>query len=173
MNPDDINPYAAPQSTVLTIEAEPVTEVPSAGGGKRFLNLLIDRVAILGIFFVVGIVLVILDERGVTHRAANFFDEIGALEDMLMTGLAGVLYYSCLEGTCGRSLGKWITGTKVVTVSGEPLKFGAVLGRSFARMVPFEAFSFLGSAARVDGMTHGPARVSSICVPNRCPSRAR
>ncbi|MCB1275798.1 RDD family protein [Prosthecobacter sp.] len=147
MNPDDINPYAAPQSTVVNIEAVPVSEAPSAGGGKRFLNFLIDRVAILGIFFVMGIVLVILDERGITHRAASFFDDINTLQDMLITGLAGVVYYGCLEGAWGRSLGKWITGTKVVTVSGEPLKFGTVLGRSLVRMVPFEAFSFLGGDA--------------------------
>ncbi|MDZ4403648.1 RDD family protein [Prosthecobacter sp.] len=146
MNPEDINPYAPPQSNVVKIEEEVLHDAPSAGSGKRFLNYLIDRVAVFGLFFVVGIVLVTLDELGITFEAASIFDKIGFLEDMLLTGVMTMMYYSCFEGACGRSLGKWITGTKVVSVTGEPLSFGKVLGRSLTRMVPFEAFSFLGGA---------------------------
>ncbi len=146
MNPEDINPYAPPQSNVGQIEEEVQFDAPSAGSGKRFLNYLIDRVAVFGIFFVLGIILVILDEKGVTFEAASIFEDIGFLQDILFTGVVTVMYYCCFEGACGRSLGKWITGTKVVSVSGEPLSFGKILGRNLTRLVPFEAFSFLGGA---------------------------
>lgn len=146
MESEDINPYAPPLSNVGKIEGADLHDAPSAGSGKRFLNYLIDRVAVFGIFFVLGIVLVTLDEYGVTFEASSIFDDMSFLQDMLLTGVVTVMYYCCFEGACGRSLGKWITGTKVVSVTGEPLSFGKVLGRNLTRLVPFEAFSFLGDA---------------------------
>ena len=47
----------------------------------------------------------------------------------------------------GQSIGKMITGTIVVTEDGQKPSFGQILGRSFARIVPFEPFSFLGNDA--------------------------
>jgi hypothetical protein len=38
-------------------------------------------------------------------------------------------------------------------LSGEPLTFGKVLGRTFARIVPFEMFSALGDRPWHDGWT--------------------
>ena len=54
-------------------------------------------------------------------------------------------YFLFFEGIWGRSIGKWITKTKVVRKDGGKPRFMQVLGRSFARFIPFEAFSFLVS----------------------------
>ena len=43
---------------------------------------------------------------------------------------------------CGRTLGKFITGTKVVSADGETPTASQIVGRTFCRMIPFEAFSF-------------------------------
>jgi uncharacterized RDD family membrane protein YckC len=145
MNPTDINPYAAPQSNVAAFDPAVPTESPSAGQGKRFLNFLIDRVAVMGIFFVLAVVLGLLEGMGILRGGVAFFEKMSSLEDILYTALASIVYYTCFEGLFGRSLGKLITGTKVVTVSGAALTFGDALLRSLSRVVPFDAFSFLGS----------------------------
>lgn len=44
----------------------------------------------------------------------------------------------------GRSIGKLITGTKVIRENGENISAKDAMMRGFSRMVPFEAFSGLG-----------------------------
>jgi uncharacterized RDD family membrane protein YckC len=144
MNPNDINPYAPPQSNVAAFDPVVPAEAPSAGQGKRFLNFLIDRVMVMVLFFVLAVVLGVLDALGVVHGAAAVFENVTTLEDILLTAAMSIVYYTFFEGLFGRSIGKLITGTKVVTLSGEPLTFGAAFMRSLSRIVPFEPFSFLG-----------------------------
>ncbi|HEY6914196.1 MAG TPA: RDD family protein, partial [Paludibacter sp.] len=45
----------------------------------------------------------------------------------------------------GRSLGKIITKTKVITVDGDKPDFKTFLIRALCRFIPLESFSFLGS----------------------------
>lgn len=52
-------------------------------------------------------------------------------------------YYSIMEGLTGRTVGKFITKTRVVTITGERANFDTVLGRSLCRLIPFEPISFL------------------------------
>ena len=40
-------------------------------------------------------------------------------------------------------MGKLITGTRVVTENGGKPRWGQIVGRSFARFIPFEALSVL------------------------------
>ena len=62
-----------------------------------------------------------------------------------------VVYYTVLEVISGRTLGKLLTGTKVVATNGSPASVGQILGRSLCRFIPFEAFSFFGGAGRPVG----------------------
>lgn len=56
-----------------------------------------------------------------------------------------VIYYSVIEGGLkGKTIGKYFTKTRVVNLDGSQPTFVTFIGRSFARIVPFEAFSFLG-----------------------------
>ena len=60
-----------------------------------------------------------------------------------------VLYfYLILEGIFKTTPGKCITATVIVNEEGDSPSFGQVIGRTFARMIPFDALSFLGSGAR-------------------------
>jgi len=52
-------------------------------------------------------------------------------------------YYLVCETTWQRTLGKLVTKTKVVDRQGNKPSFPKILGRSLARCIPFEAFSFL------------------------------
>lgn len=63
----------------------------------------------------------------------------------MRAGLFVFLGYAIVsEALFQRTLGKMITGTCVVRADGTKPTFGQIVGRSFARFIPFEAFSFLG-----------------------------
>lgn len=100
---------------------------------KRFINSLID-----GIF--VGMTsYLVLDLFGSDMTSLGIFN----IPMILLT----VGYYFLMETVAnGKTIGKFVTKTKVVTVDGRKPKPETILGRSFVRQVPFEAFSFLGEA---------------------------
>ena len=134
-----INPYASPKSNPVVPE-EPVAPVP-ASKSTRFMNFIIDYV--MQIIIVIGymvIAAVIGGDEAVTK-----------LEEMpsVVLGLFALIpYYLVMEASIGRTVGKLITGTKVVNEDGQKASFGQILGRTFARLIPFEAFSFLGAESR-------------------------
>jgi uncharacterized RDD family membrane protein YckC len=132
-----VNPYAPPQ----TREPE---EAPSrkrkkrrrledASTGKRFANMLIDTFIVWVINFVLGIGLV-------------FGRPAGAELLLYAVGLtSSFLYYVVCEGLLlGRTVGKLVTGTKVVDEDGNPPTLGTVMLRTVCRWVPFEPFSCFG-----------------------------
>jgi uncharacterized RDD family membrane protein YckC len=48
-----------------------------------------------------------------------------------------------MEVAFGATVGKLITGTRVVSADGGSARAGQVIGRTFARIIPFEPLSFL------------------------------
>lgn len=109
----------------------------AVGGWIRFGNLFIDRIVHLGIVFAVGFVLVAAE--------VDFIFNLSRLEEVLLEWSIYVLYYIIMEYNFQVSVGKLITGTVVVDVNGKKPTLKAIVGRSFSRLVPFDAFSFLGS----------------------------
>ncbi|MEN9604685.1 MAG: hypothetical protein RJB39_370 [Candidatus Parcubacteria bacterium] len=102
-----------------------------ASWGKRLSNHLIDIVLILAI------------EGGMIFGATFIGDRKIALGVMILGVASYVLYYLILESMFQTTVGKLITGTKVVNKEGNNPSFLQILGRSFARYIPFEPFSFL------------------------------
>jgi uncharacterized RDD family membrane protein YckC len=145
MNDDELNPYAAPLAELHVEDFQDDSLREDASNTKRFLNYLIDRVAIVGIFAALFFVGGLLENAGVISGVIDFADEIGAVADFVLTALGTVFYYTLMESTFGRSLGKLVTGTKVINLEGKRPKVLTLLGRSFARLVPFEPFSFFGN----------------------------
>lgn len=168
-----INPYAPPQtesvpdpSTVDLLEA-----YETASRGKRFLNYVVDRVAIYGVIFVMSIILGTAEGLGYIDGFVDWLNNLGAFEDLVITSAISVVYYWVMESIWGRTLGKLITGTKVINDAGLPAQPLAILGRSLARYVPFEPFSMLGSAAWhdswsgtqvIDLRNKSPRRISPV-----------
>lgn len=118
----------------------------TVGSGVRFINLIIDIGGYYCLAILIGVVLgVILNGMG--EEAAASADAI--LYDELYSRIIGItiawVYYFSFESLTGRTLGKMVTGTKVISLTGEPLTTGQMLRRTFSRLVPFEAFSFLGN----------------------------
>ncbi len=127
-----------------TFQSEPSMgqqAIVPAGQGARFANLIIDYLAQSAIGFVFGVVIVVVGgEEGIA-----FLDRTPGLVIGIPILLA---YYMVLEATTSRTLGKLITGTKVVNENGGSPTVGQVIGRSFCRLIPFEAFSFFGVSTR-------------------------
>lgn len=130
--PRSVDPYAAPASSVVhEVELEP------AGRGLRFLNYLIDSLALGSTFgFVLGVLGAILRDP-----IAFMFLNIGAT----------FVYYTIMEGAFGVTLGKLATGTRVVDENGDPPGPGQAMIRSLCRFIPFEPFSLLFSGERRTG----------------------
>ena len=129
----DYNPYAPPKTDVDGAETSDALEL--AGKGRRFANLLLDTVFYQLVVFAAGFVLVLLDPANA--QAVEDFD-------IAITALVILAYYVGFETLMGRTPGKMITGTRVVTDEGLPPGLNQVFLRSASRLVPFEPFSCLG-----------------------------
>ncbi|MBF4514853.1 RDD family protein [Flavobacterium sp. ANB] len=116
-----------------------------ASNGSRFLNYILDLVAFVIIFFLFCIALGIF--IGLIGKT-DWITDMGELGWNLIAFTLFLLYYTLLEGFFGRSIGKFITGTILVDENGQRPSFGTVFKRSLCRLIPFDAFSFLGSDGR-------------------------
>ena len=132
------NPYAPPTAKVADVTDDP-SDLEAASKGQRFANMIIDT---LGYYLLAIIVGAILGLTGGVEMAAKLA-EGGA--SFVFGLLILLIYYIPFEATSGRTLGKLITGTRTVTADGEKPSSMQIVGRTFARMIPFEPFSFLGS----------------------------
>ncbi len=145
------NPYASPalpSDPVAAAVVDPSSKA-LASQGKRFINYLIDSVVlqVLGAMsgFMIGAV------YGASKVAAN---QRITPDDQFQMQVAGffiglivsICYFTFLECVFNRTIGKFLTGTMVVRADGGPPTFGQILGRSFARLIPFEPFSFFSGS---------------------------
>jgi len=135
---DTVNPYAP---TVHDVSINPNSNMQLASQNKRFLNLIIDNIAMWvinsGIGFGIGVLLGF--NGGINPDQVVAFNIIS----YIIGTLSGLTYFALFEQLTGRTLGKLITGTKVVNEDGGTPTFGQILGRSACRFIPFEPFSFL------------------------------
>ncbi|MGY6650224.1 RDD family protein [Wenyingzhuangia sp. IMCC45574] len=110
-----------------------------ASKSKRFANYLIDLVFKLIIAAILGLILGLLAPSFILSMEGNkIFDYVTGF-------IITFIYYSVFEFYTGKTLGKIITKTKVLTEENEKPSLNTILARSAYRIVPFDAFSFLGS----------------------------
>ena len=134
------NPYQAPKSHIPLNTGQEFGHPIPAGKGVRFLNLIIDYAAFFGFSLVVGFAIGLSGARSLLALLQEY-PTLGGIVLLLA-------YYLMTEGIFARSVGKLITGCKVVNEKGDRPSFLQVLGRTFGRLIPFEAFSFLGADGR-------------------------
>lgn len=111
--------------------------------GKRFANYIIDLIFFYVFSFLFGMFLGLFLYI-IAPSALVVFEEENILINYLFGFIAGMIYYSAFEVLTGRTIGKFITKTKVVDESGNSPDFGTIVVRSLCRFIPFEQFSFLG-----------------------------
>lgn len=139
---DGLNPYAPPAEwSPAPTEDVPTQRLVMAGRGVRFANLIIDYVAQLVVAFMLGVALVLFGgEAGA--------DWIEGTNDFVVGICTLLAYYFVLEATTSRTLGKLLTGTRVVGPDGRPASVGRIAIRTLSRLIPFEPFSFFGKGQR-------------------------
>ena len=125
-----------------------------ASKGSRFTNYIIDLISffvvVFGTIFLFATLYYTLAED--VTPMDNFItgiENMNPLLDRLFTAIIlSLLYFSTETLLKGRSVGKYITKTKVVLADGSNPSPIDYLKRSFSRVIPFEALSFLGAEGR-------------------------
>lgn len=138
------NPYSAPSVTTAPPDFSQPSHIVPARHGLRFANMMIDQILVTVINIAINIVLIVVQG---TPTNASGEPDAGLLGVVVNLGFM-LAYYTLSEGFFGRTLGKLITGTKVVGADGQRIPMSKAFTRSLCRFIPFEAFSFLGSEAR-------------------------
>lgn len=123
------------QNSILNEFTEPVYEPATVG--QRLANYLIDVVIFYIVIFVILVPLVLgMATYGSAETAGGFI----AITYLVTFGLF-FAYYIFMEGGKGKTIGKMVTKTKVVTTDGSPMTFGKAALRTLIRMVPIEFIS--------------------------------
>ena len=104
-----------------------------ASTGQRFVHFLVDIVLFYFIFIVIGVVAAITGNES----SLDILDD--PLGGRLISIVVYILFFTLWEGgTKGRTLGKFITGTKALKKDGSEITWADALKRSLSRIVPFE-----------------------------------
>ena len=120
-----------------TVEKEQKQKVDSnvVGSGIRFVNFLIDFIVwlILAVIvsFIIGIFVQPTDQGILT------------LFGYVLIFATLIAYYAIMEIRFQKTVGKFITKTKVVKMNGEKPTNGDIITRTFCRLIPFDRISFL------------------------------
>ena len=110
-------------------------QLEPAAKNIRFANYIIDVIAYYIFSYIVGMLIALV---GLTYLLVD------KLSLYAISFVVYFIYYFLFELTTGRTLGKLITGTHVVSITGDNPTKKQVLLRNLSRLVPFEPFSFLG-----------------------------
>lgn len=117
-----------------------------ASAGLRFANYIIDSIGFYILYiilvFIIAFVTAILSNANNRYENAALIASDGMLFFIFFASV--ILYYTILEATSGRTLGKLITGTKVIMNNGSKPSWQTAFLRTLSRFVPFEAFSAFG-----------------------------
>lgn len=128
-----------------------------ASKGTRFANLLIDTVCFYLVGIVVGLVMGAMALSGnTTIDESDLSSGFGRaiLIQYLISFAIYIAYYTLMEVlTKGRTIGKFLTGTKAVSKNGSDLTWKEGIIRSLCRLIPFEAFSILFGEAWHDSLS--------------------
>lgn len=95
----------------------------------RIINLITDYIAI----FIIWVLLAVFSG--------------GILGAPIFLSLILFLYYFLFEVTTGKTLGKMVTKTKVVSRTGSPASVFKIFQRSMLRLVPIDIMSYLFGTA--------------------------
>ena len=103
---------------------------------RRLSNYLLDSIFKVIIVLIVGTSVSLAVSNGGQHILLSFLIDL----------ITYIAYYVICEAIWQKTPAKFITQTKVVMRDGSKPPLLNILGRSFSRVIPFEAFSFLFGA---------------------------
>jgi uncharacterized RDD family membrane protein YckC len=136
---DPENPYQAPEAPVYLASASRKLDLVS--GWRRLGTHLIDTVCFYILVFFVSIVVTSL-------FGESWLQALEGRGSYLLGWAVMLVYYIGFESAFARTPGKFVLGTVVVDENGSRPTLGQCVGRSFARLIPFEPLSCTGSQSR-------------------------
>ena len=126
-----------------------VSEDVLASNGKRLGNFLIDYVVQIALMMGFTFLIAIVSELTSSYGLYNLIVENdGFLLNYLIGAFILLLYYIITESLMYKSLGKFVTQTKVVMIDGSQPSFYDILIRTLCRLIPFDFLSFLGTKGK-------------------------
>ena len=148
------------EKEILREEREEMNYADPAPKITRFMNFIVDQVAIRVIFsgaqfviayYVLGknyrdhILYHIIDREHLNDLSRLTELDLEALRySLIVTQILTFIYYLIFEGvTRGRTLGKIMTNTSAITQDGTPFTFKHAFTRTLCRFIPFEMLSAL------------------------------
>jgi uncharacterized RDD family membrane protein YckC len=105
------------------------------GSSIRFLNFIIDLIICLVLSFFLSLIV----DLFIQTPNQDLLELYGYL---FMSGTV-FIYYAVMERKYQKTVGKFITKTKVVKVDGSRPETLDIIGRTFCRFIPFDRISFL------------------------------
>lgn len=120
------------KQSVLGKQREREGNFVPAGSGLRFVNFLIDSVFV----WILYAMMVFTLNLFLDYREPDF------LIYVLMIAIY-VVYYAFMETSFQKSVGKFVTRTKVVNIYGGKPTSGDIVARTLYRFIPFDRISFL------------------------------
>lgn len=118
-----------------------------AGKGARLLNLFIDGIICTTLTGVVYLIMLLLYKFADMQGLMLWYMEMGAFTKLVISAGVTTFYYLVFETFTGRTLGKLATNTRVVDALGNRPQAKAILIRTLVRLMPLEAFTFIGEFA--------------------------
>ena len=114
-----------------------------ASHGKRFGNYLIDFLAFYAFLILIGVFWAVISPDTVDELAV--YSENPLLDRVITLVLYALIMLGQEAIFKGRSIGKFITGTRAVNLDGSTITPTTALLRALSRAVPFCSFSALGT----------------------------
>ncbi len=144
------NPYASPTIPDYALAPAQRREPIPVSHGKRLIHFVVDSIIVNILVQVSAFALGVI--YGLAKVSAGGKITAADLDVLRIIGFfwgLGVLiaYYLVTESLLQRTLAKLLTGSVVVAYDGRRPTFGQIVGRSFARLIPFDPLSFLKSDA--------------------------
>lgn len=141
-----------------------IVEDNRSSKGTRLANYILDLIALAIINFIISFAAVILYYiTGISFF--YYYNNNGLFWEFITGAVVGFIYYFLWENfSNGRTLGKYITNTQVLSIDGTKPSTQQIIYRSLCRIVPFNALSFLGENGWHDSWTE--TRVVNIAQYN-------
>lgn len=100
---------------------------------KRMQNVLIDQLSCFLLWLIVfGLVTIIVGGLNPYMLLVSYF-------------LTFLFYYIFFETVYSKTIGKFITRTKVLTTDGDKPLLNTIIKRTFCRLIPFDSYSFINN----------------------------
>lgn len=138
-----LNPYASPASGGTANATKPShSGQANAPQNKRLGNYILDAIFFqIGAFFM-GVVVGLVMAVGGGEAPSASQQMTVTMVTYGVSFLMFLLYYAGTEFLFGATPGKFLTGTRVVAEDGGKAGLGKIIGRTFARIIPFDPLSF-------------------------------